>query len=71
MNFADTNWLEAMFFNLTDADKKSRPAIVRRFLRQQGGPIGLSHLVYLEARNVFTRISGEAEPEEWSNCSRT
>ena len=54
-----------MFFNLTEADRKSRPAIVRRFLRQHGGPIGISHLVYLEARNVFTRISGEAEPEEW------
>lgn len=38
---------------------------MQRFLRQHGGPIGLSHLVYLEARNVFSRISGEAEPEEW------
>lgn len=65
MNFADTNWLEAMFFNLTDTDKKSRSATVQRFLRQHSGPIGLSHLVYLEARNVFSRISGEAEPEEW------
>jgi len=64
VNFADTNWLEAMFFDLTEADKKSRPTVTRRFLRQQRGPIGLSHLVYLEARNVFTRISGEAEPEE-------
>ncbi len=65
MNFADTNWLEAMFFDLTDADKQSRPDIVRRFLRHHGGPIGLSHLVYLEARNVFSRVSGEAEPKEW------
>jgi predicted nucleic acid-binding protein len=65
MNFADTNWLEAMFFDLADPDKQSRPAIVRRFLRQHGGPILLSHLVYLEARNVFTRVSGEAGPEEW------
>ena len=66
MNFADTNWIEAMFFNLTDADKKSRSAIVQRYLRRERGPIGLSHLVYLEARNVFTRTSGEAEPKEWS-----
>jgi predicted nucleic acid-binding protein len=70
VNFADTNWLEAMFFNLTNTDKNSRPATVRRFLRQHGGQIVLSHLVYLEARNVFTRISGEAEPEEWTQLQQ-
>ena len=70
MNFADTNWLEAMFFNLTDADKKSRPATVQRFSRQHGGQIGLSHIVYLEARNVFARISGEAEPNEWTQLQQ-
>jgi len=70
VNFADTNWLEAMFFNLTDADRKPRHAIVRRFLRQHGGPIGISHLVYLEARNVFTRVSGEAEPKEWKQLQQ-
>lgn len=64
MNFADTNWLEAMFFSLA-ADKKSRRGIVDRFLRQNPGQLGLSHLVYLEARNVFSRVSGEAEPPEW------
>ena len=65
MNFADTNWLEAMFFQLTDADKASRGATVERFMRKQGGQLGLSHVVYLEARNVFSRVAGEAEPEEW------
>jgi len=65
VNFADTNWLEAMFFQLTDADKASRGATVERFMRRQGGQLGLSHAVYLEARNVFSRVTGEAEPEEW------
>jgi len=64
MNFADTNWLEAMFFDLT-GDKKSRRNVVDRFMRQNPGQLGLSHLVYLEARNVFSRISGENEPLEW------
>lgn len=59
-----------MFFSLTDADKKSRAAIVRRFLRRERGPIALSHLVYLEARNVFTRTSGEAEPQEWKQLQQ-
>lgn len=42
-----------------------RRAIVDRFLRQHGGQIGLSHIVYLEARNIFSRVSGESEPEKW------
>lgn len=65
MNFEDTNWLEAMFFNLA-GDKKSRRGTVDRFMRQNPGQLGLSHLVYLEARNVFSRVSGEAEPPEWN-----
>lgn len=64
MNFADTNWLEAMFFALPD-EKKSRHGIVQKYLRRQSGQIGLSHIVYLEARNVFSRVSDEAEPPEW------
>ena len=54
-----------MFFQLTDAGKASRSATVERFMRKQGGQLGLSHVVYLEARNVFSRVAGEAEPEEW------
>lgn len=65
MTFADTNWLEAMFFAAADASETGRRGIVQRFMRHQGGLLGLSHLVYLEARHVFTRISGEADPEEW------
>ena len=65
MNFADTNWLAAMFFKFAGAHK-NRPAIVERFLRQHPGQIGLSHLVFLEAANVFRRNAGEAEPGEWN-----
>jgi predicted nucleic acid-binding protein len=64
MNFADTNWLEAMFFDLA-GDQKPRHLVVHKFMRRHGGQIGLSHIVYLEARNVFSRVSGEAEPPEW------
>jgi predicted nucleic acid-binding protein len=65
VNFADTNWLEAMFFASELREKQARRAIVDRLLRQHGGQIGLSHIVYLEARNIFSRVSGESEPEEW------
>ena len=63
MNFADTNWLTAMFF---ETDQPERTATVRRYLRTHGGPLALSHIVYLEARNVFSRNSGEPEPVEWA-----
>lgn len=65
MNFADTNWLEAMFFESAGAEKKSRRVTVDRFMRREPGVIGISHIVYLEARNIFARVSGEAEPAEW------
>src|SRR5947209_5428657 len=32
---------------------------------KQGGQLAISQLVYLEARNVFSRTAQEAEPEEW------
>lgn len=54
-----------MFFESAEVEKKSRRATVDRFLRHHPGVIGLSHIVYLEARNVFTRIGGQAEPAEW------
>ena len=62
MTFADTNWLEAMFFAAADASETGRRGIVQRFMRHQGGLLGLSHLVYLEARHVFTRISSRCRP---------
>jgi hypothetical protein len=38
-----------MFFQLTDADKASRGATVERFMRKQGGQLGLSHDETLKA----------------------
>jgi predicted nucleic acid-binding protein len=65
MNFADTNWLEALYFDAADAAQASRCGTVARFMRQQGGPLGISQVVYLEAHNVFCRNAREPEPEEW------
>ena len=65
MNFADTNWLEALYFDAESKEQETRCAVVERFMRHHGGQIGISHVVFLEARNVFSRNSSEAEPEEW------
>jgi predicted nucleic acid-binding protein len=65
MNFADTNWLEALYFESPDSDQLAREAVVQRFMRKHGGQLAISHVVYLEARNVFSRTARESEPEEW------
>jgi predicted nucleic acid-binding protein len=65
MNFADTNWLEALYFESPMAEQQAREATVQRFMRRQGGQLSISQIVYLEARNVFSRTAKEAEPEEW------
>ena len=65
MNFADTNWLEALYFESPEPDQRAREATVQRFMRRQGGQLAISHIVYLEARNVFSRTAQETEPEEW------
>ena len=65
MNFADTNWLEALYFDANAKAQQVRCAIAARFMRKHGGQLGISHVVYLEARNVFSRNATEAEPEEW------
>lgn len=63
MNFADTNWLEAMF--LRADEQKSRRNLVERFHRRNPGVVGVSQIVLLEARNVFSRVTGLANPPEW------
>ena len=65
MNFADTNWLEALYFHSPDRHQEAREATVQRFMRRHGGQLAISHVVYLEARNVFSRTAQETEPEEW------
>ena len=65
MNFADTNWLEALYFESQEPEQQLRAATAQRFMRAHGGQLAISHPVYLEARNVFSRTAGESEPEEW------
>jgi predicted nucleic acid-binding protein len=65
MNFADTNWLEALYFESPEPAQQTRESTTQRFMRRHGGQLAISQLVYLEARNVFSRTAQEGEPEEW------
>jgi predicted nucleic acid-binding protein len=65
MNFADTNWLEALYFESPEPEQQARESIAQRFMRRNGGSLAISQFVYLEARNVFSRTAGESDPEEW------
>ena len=67
MNCADTNWLEALYItpHPEDREAQTRERIVQRFARTHSGPLAVSHVVLLEARNVFSRVTGEKEPIEW------
>jgi predicted nucleic acid-binding protein len=69
MNFADTNWLSALYLEADPADPVAvkRRTLVEKFMRQHGGQLGLSHVVLLEARNVFSRVTGERAPMEWAD----
>ncbi len=66
MNFADTNWLTALYLEADPLDKVAvqRRSVVERFMRQHGGQLALSHIVLLEARNVFSRVTGQRSPLE-------
>jgi hypothetical protein len=67
VNFADTNWLASVYIEPEAADTEAvrRRRIVERFMRQHGGQLAVSHVVLLEARNVFSRITCEQNPLEW------
>ncbi len=67
--FADTNWLEALYFEPHPADKQAvmRAAIVERRMRNHSGSLTISPIVLLEARNVFGRASRKAKPPEWED----
>jgi predicted nucleic acid-binding protein len=67
MNYADTNWLEAVYItpHPDDREAQARERIVERFARKHGGQLAVSHIVLLETRNVFSRVTGEAQPREW------
>lgn len=68
MNFADTNWLAALYLEADpqDPEAMTRRATVERYMRFHGGQLAVSHLVLLEARNVFSRVTGERQPREWA-----
>jgi predicted nucleic acid-binding protein len=68
VNFADTNWLASLYIEPHSEDHEAirRRAIVDRFMRRHGGQMALSHIVLLEARNVFCRVTGESESREWA-----
>jgi predicted nucleic acid-binding protein len=63
--FADTNWLEALYFEPHPENKEAvaRAATVARRMRKHSGPLVISHIVLLEARNVFSRVSRKSAPE--------
>jgi predicted nucleic acid-binding protein len=67
VNFADTNWLVSAYIEptLDDVEAVRRKAVVERFMRRHGGQLVISHIVLLEARNIFSRVTGETEPREW------
>jgi len=67
MTFADTNWLVSSYIEPRPEDVEAvrRRATVERFMRRHNGKLVISHLVLLEARNIFSRITGEREPLEW------
>ncbi len=66
--FADTNWLEAIYFRPTAAASdaaRQRHAVVERRMRRLAAPLLTSQIVLLEARNVFGRLAGVPRPAEW------
>lgn len=69
MNYADTNWLESLYItpDPNDPEAVSRRGTVERFMRKQAGQLATSHVVLLEARNVFSRTTGEKHPREWAD----
>jgi len=67
MNFADTNWLASIYIEPSPADIEAvrRRTLVSRFMGRQGGQLLVSHIVLMEARNIFSRVTGEGVPREW------
>lgn len=66
--FADTNWLEALYIPPLPSEKAmvTRSEIVARRMRR-AETLTTSHIVLMEARNVFSRIKKEREPQEWKD----
>jgi predicted nucleic acid-binding protein len=69
VNFADTNWLVSVYIEPSAEDKEGlrRRGVVERWLRRRPAQLVISHVVLLEARNIFSRVTGEREPREWQS----
>lgn len=67
MNFADTNWLVALYLDPDPKDPEAlqRRATVERYMRMHNSQLATSHVVLLEARNIFSHALGERLPTEW------
>ncbi len=63
-NCADSNWLAALYFvpDEHDEEGQEREALVRRFERKHGAALLISHVTWLECRNVFRRLAQEDSP---------
>jgi predicted nucleic acid-binding protein len=61
MNFADTNWLVAVY---ASAPREREHGIAERFMERHDERLLTSHHVLLEIRNVLRRLSGESKPPE-------
>gem|GEM_PF-1178771 len=70
-----SRWLVCVIYILPlylDADPTDQVAVqrrsaVERFMRRHGGQLAISHVVLMEARNVFSRVTGERSPMEWAD----
>ena len=50
-----------------DAQAVRRATLVERWMRKYSGQLAISEFVLLEARNVFSRVSGKPRPLEWEH----
>jgi predicted nucleic acid-binding protein len=66
--FADTNWLEALYIEPHEDDVVGlrRAEIAERRSRKEK-TLTTSHVVLIEARNVFSRVTKRPLPEEWKD----
>jgi predicted nucleic acid-binding protein len=67
-SFADTNWLVALYLaaDPTDSESVTRAAIAERRTRKESF-LATSHIVLMETRNVFGRMTLQPNPQEWED----
>jgi len=60
MDYADTNFLVAVFF-----ENATRTPVVERHLRRLKGPLMVGELAEFECKNVFSRLERRPNGEAW------